>query len=375
MKKIILFLALALLISPAFADVLVTQCSDLATVNDNTTYTLVNDLPSCDVDLSTRNANITIDLNGYTLDGQFKVTQFIDPIEIYGGTITGNLYLYAQYANNYYIHDLTVNGSSNYFDGYLSQKIFLERVTFNIDDSEYWINWMSGGTTVKDSTVNCLSGTCYDNLNGMGAGDITWENVKLNGVSNELNSPYMISGIWTLINTSLPADPEIYLAGYTEAGAKIINLQPFYLDVKDQNNNHIDAMAEIHGSGGIHLTDTGYNPTRDVYTGIPNGKAVIYLATNITWMDGNKNIHSFQYPAYNVTVKSRNKADSRIVTFHSPASENFTLTFPTANGTTTYVTSASVNAQQINNLIGAGAVALVFAIIMFLLIRKWKESH
>jgi hypothetical protein len=55
--------------------------------------------------------------------------------------------------------------------------------------------------------------------------------------------------------------------------------------------------------------------------------------------------------------------------------ENFTLTFPTANGTTTYVASASVNAQQINNLIGAGAVALVFAIIMFLLIRKWKETH
>ena len=55
--------------------------------------------------------------------------------------------------------------------------------------------------------------------------------------------------------------------------------------------------------------------------------------------------------------------------------ENFTLNFPLANGTTTYVTSASVNAQNFNNLIGAGIVALVFAIVMFLLIRKWKESH
>lgn len=58
---------------------------------------------------------------------------------------------------------------------------------------------------------------------------------------------------------------------------------------------------------------------------------------------------------------------------HSQAAANFTLNFPQANGTTTYITVQSENDKNTQNFIGAGIVAMLAFFCLIVVLKVYKD--
>lgn len=269
--------------------------------------------------------NTSLNLNGYTWGsgtGDISCTNYCHGVEIYNGKINGNLFLQSSgEMTGIYLHDLYVNGSlEELYSDYMGQA-YIENVYFR----------HSGGSSIlgmhdlkmKNVTIDCYEGTCsFTSLCSYSICD--FENVRFLGAWDSVSAVYDAT-IYLRNVTGFP----VVDAGYP---ASIFAMEEGTFTAKDQLGNDIDAMAEAvslagDGIGLPNVLSRQFNPTKRKSIAISSGVGTDYYTKNATiWdYDGQKSFRNFDQ--YNVTVKSRNKEQSKIVTFSSPASAEFIFDF------------------------------------------------
>lgn len=367
---VLVVVMLAVLVAPAFANVSISNadCSALAYCTTNLdgncipltageNYTLTTDITSCTLYFS-GNQNLSvftrINLNGYTVhpaaqDALMSRPEFVN-VEIYGGTMTTDFYVpsYAETSGcmdiavvggqgtwgNIYIHDMTFNCDEDVLRSTRSQNFYgnkgliLERVVFNATRNLIMLSDKTiAPFTIKDSTVSCPNGC---NLIGTYevSGIFNLENVIIKSGTGNFwtsgNIPDEASVVSIKNVTKLDLDTAMETAG----SAQYFVYQPATITAKDQNGANIDANAELVNLNG-NSVDFGinYNPTQNMKIALRNGVGVAFVLTNSSF-SGQRVLN---LPTYNVTVRSRNQAQNKLVVFHSPAEASFTLDFSNGN--------------------------------------------
>ena len=380
MKKVLLALPIFLLfLAPVFALTdLTTECNNNAgyyylPVVSNEIYQLTGDV-ACTVDFGIFNSfkNLTFDFNGYTFTGIITDTRCkVNGLEIKNGNLVGHVFLdpQNQYTlNKIYVHDLNINTSDyafaigNAFTQTQGDQIIMERLNV-ISSSDILLT--SGAILVKNSFFNCTTGAGSVNkgyvFGNIALGVQTYENIIQDGctVDSYRISVGDINGgtIIILRNSSFPI--EAFETGVDSN--TIVHEEPLIITMKDQNSALISGVGVVRKTAGsLSLIASNWNPTPDADVGVNNGIATAFFAKNITAYGG----HS-SYPTYNLTVKSRGQAQSRLITFNSPSDQNFTLDFSSEDTGSNVVVDNRTVTEKGGNAI-TGIVAFLSPIVMFI---------
>lgn len=290
------------------------DCTDIPTLSSNTYYELQNDL-SCGL-LSFDNLyNVSFNLNGHYYDGSISVITNTHGIEVYNGTMSQDISAGSYYASGIYLHDIYFNGSFSLYNASAeSSSSYLENLYFNNSFSNNYFLIEMKNMKMNNVTLTCRTSCDF----ACEQSRIEMENVKFLGDWNGTTMNYCI--IYLRNSSSFP---KVNVANsstlyYMEEGTfKARN-----------NNNYVDAMAVVYSLNGdetgfenTYLID--HNPTRKKHVGLNNGISSDYYAKNATiwFIDGSKKEMNFNQ--YNVTVKVRDKMQSRLITFNSPAYVEF----------------------------------------------------
>ena len=415
MRKIAILLIamMAVFVAPVFAtsQVNVTSCGDFVATSQ-VIYDLQNDI-TCSLSFGTIE-NYRLNLHGFTFTG--NIAGGVNPnqassVEILNGTVDGSIIFAEGTITNLYIHDLTTTGCIEATSGFnLLMGFKVENINAQINGNNDCsgagnavLSALGGFSTFTNITGACTAGTCYDidPNQGVSGGTAIFQNVDLSNGFTASPPPVISSESITLINSTFASsDPSSYIS--TSHDVNWIIEEPATIRAVDQNNNPVNSVVTITGNvGGGSNAYPVYNPTSDVIAGLDNGFGVIPLTKNITTWKPVAGYQTIDTSTYNVTVKSRNQAQSKLITFHSPASatfvfntdvpqtnwfaslinwlfgkpayaqaqENFTLNFPTGNGSTNYITAASVSNDQANTLILLVPIGIAIAIVVFFLRR------
>lgn len=275
--------------------------------------------------------------------------------------------------------------------------VYLDTVTVHLKGNPSYLYDLTSGMnnqateTFKNVAVNC-DNTCALSNGVQFFGSVNIENVQLNATT-----------FWTRSGTSVFDDTQNWGA-YTihvffknstrldldRTGGIIDTFEVADITAKDQNNNLIDANAEITTSQGTDdVFSHNYNPNKDTIIGLKGGRASQYVLKDRT-VEGT---YTMNMSSYNITVRARNQMQSKIVSFHSPATaefifvdekpfdfwrwladalfgkaanaqaqENFTLNFP-AGGTVDNRTQSEVMTNNVTGftiiMVAVGMVVLV----------------
>lgn len=203
--------------------------------------------------------------------------------------------------------------------------IYLDGVTVNLhgNPSVFYETGLNNQATetFKNVNVNC-DNTCSMTNGVQFFGDVNIENFQVNA-----------STFWTSSGTSVFDDTQNWGA-YTihlffknstkldldRSGGVIDTFEVADITAKDQNNNLIDANAEIMTDQGTDdVFSHNYNPNKDTLIGVKGGRASQYVLKDRT-VEGT---YTMNMSSYNITVRARNQAQTKTVSFHSPAKAEF----------------------------------------------------
>jgi len=381
MRKLYFVLPIFLLfLAPVMADtysnlVSLTACSAWTPASD-TLFIVGNDLDctsyAFNLDDGGTINHMAVDLNGYTIDVTGLGVQSgggdAQDVEVYNGNLKGNIQYNANSeSGGLFFHDMTINGSIALKGGYSPMVLtYIRNVTVNLN-GENFMEINVGTLTVEDTTVNCISGTCYAFTNffspyGVYFSTLVLQNVKMYGMTSDLSTVGQVFfGDITMINSTF-IDPD----NYTDSNypSRWVFKEEATFTAKDQNNNPINAMAHI-----VSVTPSGDNPLKnenfhDVSdVGLNNGTGTSFITKTVYWFGMNDEVSNFN--TYNVTVKARTQVSSKIITFQSPAEANFTLDFSSEDTGSDIVVDNRTVTEKGGNAI-TGIIAFLSPLALFL---------
>lgn len=346
MRKYIFLLMLFLIPAISYAIdvdscILEPENTEASSTGSNAYYDLTQDITGCgNIILGDYNGygyedvyNVSINLHGYTWYGGIEILgDNLYSVEIFNGTFyDGHILLVSQgEMTGLYLHDLNLIGFFNggrieISSGVIMGDVTLENVNI-YNKLGYTYEW-NDISDLRLKNVNFVCDyevfTCYFDITSFNYMNAYFENVKFSPGWNNAGECNKLT--LYLVNTTLPQEQNC--AGF---GTSIYKLEEATFIVKDNNNNLIDAMGvavSLNGeeSGISNLLSRAYNPTKIKKFAVNNGIATEYLVKNATIFNYNyeKKVYDFNY--YNVTMKSRNKQNSKIITFNSPAYAEFIL--------------------------------------------------